>query len=99
MSDYDAGRDALARCQTALEASRRSFSHAEARFATGDIARIELLAAERLLHEAETACARAHATTAVQLVALYKAIGGGWDLPDAPTSKHVSIGATVGEGQ
>jgi hypothetical protein len=35
----------------------------------------------------------------VQLVALYKAIGGGWDLPDAPTSKHVSIGATVGEGQ
>ena len=99
LSDYDAGRDALARRQTALEASRRSFSHAEARFAAGDIARIELLAAERLLHEAETACARAHATTAVQLVALYKAIGGGWDLPDAPTSKHVSIGATVGEGQ
>src|SRR3546814_6211114 len=42
LSDYDAGRDALARRQTALDAARRSVGHAEARFAAGDIAGIEL---------------------------------------------------------
>lgn len=90
LSDYDAGLDTVARRQAALEASRRSLGHAEARFAAGDIARIELLAAQRLLHEAETAYARAHAATAVQLVAVYKAIGGGWNLSDAPSSAPVS---------
>src|SRR3546814_16775356 len=65
LSDYDAGRDALARRQTALDAARRSVGHAEARFAAGDIAGIELLAAERLLHEAETDCSR-HPDTARQ---------------------------------
>src|SRR3546814_11767808 len=38
LSDYDAGRDALARRQPALDAARRSVGHAEARFAAGDIA-------------------------------------------------------------
>src|SRR3546814_20092590 len=99
LSDYDAGRDALARRQTALDAARRSVGHAEARFAAGDIAGIELLAAERLLHEAETGCARAHPTKAVPLAALSKAICGGWALPAPPTSQHVSIGANAGEGQ
>jgi outer membrane protein TolC len=33
------------------------------------------------LHDAETAAARAHTSAAVQLVALYKALGGGWDAP------------------
>ena len=78
LGDYDAGLDALARRRAALEASRRSFGHSKARFAAGDISRLELLAAERLLHEAETAQIRQRAVTAVQLVALFKAIGGGW---------------------
>lgn len=90
LGDYNAGLDTVARRQAALDASRRSLGHAEARFAAGDIARVELLAAQRLLHEAETAYVRAHATTAVQLVAVYKAIGGGWDLSNAPSSAPVS---------
>src|SRR3546814_16240947 len=84
----DAGRDALARRQTALDAARRSVGHAEARFAAGDIAGIELLAAARFLHEDETACASEHATTAVQLMSLYKEIGGGWALRDAQPSQR-----------
>src|SRR3546814_13516711 len=87
---FRSGLDTVARRQAALDASRRSLGHAEARFAAGDIARVELLAAQRLLHEAETAYVRAHASTAVQLVALYTAIGGGWDLSNAPASAPVS---------
>src|SRR3546814_3127757 len=87
---YIAGLYTVALRQAALYASRRSLGHAEARFAAGDIARVELLSAQRLLHEAETAYVRAHATTAVQLVAVYKAIGGGWDLSNAPSSAPVS---------
>ena len=67
----------------ALDAARASYGHARARYAAGDIALVELLAAQRSLHEAETATARAHANAAVQLVALYKALGGGWDASTA----------------
>lgn len=79
LSDYHAGLDALGRRQAALKATRRSHDHAKARYAAGDIALVELLAAERVLYEAETANVHAHTTAAVQLVALYKALGGGWE--------------------
>ncbi|PLC52969.1 RND transporter [Pollutimonas nitritireducens] len=81
LSDYHAGLDTLSRRQATLEATRRSHNHAKVRYAAGDIALVELLAAERVLREAETANAHAHTTAAVQLVALYKALGGGWDAP------------------
>jgi len=83
LGDYHASLDTLQRRQVALDATRRSHGHAKARFAAGDIALVELLATERLLHEAETSSARARTTAAVQLVALYKALGGGWDAPAA----------------
>ncbi len=83
LGDYRASLDTLQRRQTARDATRRSHGHAKARFAAGDIALVELLATERLLHEAETSSARARAAAAVQLVALYKALGGGWDAPAA----------------
>lgn len=79
LGDYHAGLDTLERRREALGASRASHQHASARYAAGDIALIELLAAERMLHEAEIQAARAHTSAAVQLVALYKALGGGWD--------------------
>jgi len=81
MGDYRAGLETLERRSMALAASRASHAHAKARYAAGDIALVELLAAERSLYEAETATARAHTSAAVQLVALYKALGGGWDAP------------------
>jgi NodT family efflux transporter outer membrane factor (OMF) lipoprotein len=81
LGDYHGGLDALTRRQTALDAARASQGHARTRYAAGDIALVELLAAQRSLHEAETAVARAHTGAALQLVALYKALGGGWDAP------------------
>ncbi len=81
LGDYHAGLDTLERRQLALQASRRSHGHASTRYAAGDIARVELLAAERLLFEAETASVHAHTAAAIELVVLYKALGGGWNAP------------------
>jgi NodT family efflux transporter outer membrane factor (OMF) lipoprotein len=87
LGDYHAGLDTLARRHAALGASRRNHAHARARYAAGDIALIELLAAERMLHEAETAAVNARTSAAMQLVALYKALGGGWSEPPASPRK------------
>ena len=74
----------------ALDAARTSYGHAKARYAAGDIALVELLAAQRGLHEAETAAARAHTNAAVQLVALYKALGGGWEAATARSANDAT---------
>ncbi|HJW07028.1 MAG TPA: TolC family protein, partial [Rhodanobacter sp.] len=73
------GLDAVRLQQTALDAARRSYAHAQARYAAGDIALSELLAEERVLRDAEDGYARTHTAAAIDLVALYKALGGGWD--------------------
>jgi len=78
LTRYNFGLAALERQQAALTAARRSYGYAEIRYRAGDISLIELLAAERALRDAEDAHARTHTQTATQLVALYKALGGGW---------------------
>lgn len=83
LADYRAGLGTLERRWAALEASRVNHGHAKVRYAAGDIALVELLATERAMHLAETAAVRAHAHAAVQLVSLYKALGGGWAAPAA----------------
>lgn len=83
LSDYHAGLDTLGRRWVSLSASARSRDHAKARYEAGDISLVELLAAERLLYEAATSTVRAHTDAAVRLVALYKALGGGWEAPTA----------------
>ncbi|MCZ2089064.1 MAG: efflux transporter outer membrane subunit [Burkholderiales bacterium] len=94
LGDYHASLDTLERRRVALDATRRSHDHAKARYAAGDIALIELLAAERLLRVAETAAVRARTDAAIQLAALYKALGGGWDAPaTAPTVAAAGSGA------
>ncbi|HNS00001.1 MAG TPA: TolC family protein [Planctomycetota bacterium] len=79
LGDYRFGLETLERRRAAVAAGRRSREHAQARYAAGDIALMELLAAERLLREAEAAAARAATEAAMQLAALYKALGGGWE--------------------
>ena len=86
LSDYQAGLASLALRKQALEASQRSYAHAQARYAAGDIALVELLTIERALHDSEALNTRAHTTAAIQLVALYKALGGGWDAPDTSSA-------------
>ncbi|MGN6707050.1 efflux transporter outer membrane subunit [Rhodanobacter lindaniclasticus] len=79
LGDYRLGLDAVQRQQAAADAARRSYAHAQARYAAGDIALTDLLAEERVLHDAEDGYARTHTAAAIDLVALFKALGGGWD--------------------
>lgn len=64
--------------RAALASARRSYGHAERRFQLGDIALADLLEAELSLQQAEDAYAQTHTAAAVDLIALYKALGGGW---------------------
>lgn len=79
LSDYRLGLDAVQRQRAALDAARRSYAHVQTRYAAGDIALADLLAEERVLRDAEDAYARTHTAAAIDLVALFKALGGGWD--------------------
>lgn len=79
LSDYKLGLDAVQRQRAAVEAARRSYAHMQMRFKAGDIALTDLLAEERVLRDAEEAYVRTHTATTIDLIALFKALGGGWD--------------------
>jgi len=79
LTRYNLGLEALARQQTAVAAARRSYGFASDRYRSGDISLLELLDAERGLRSAEEGYAQTHTTVATELVALYKALGGGWE--------------------
>ncbi len=98
LNDYRGGLDTLDRRSMALDAARAGYRHSSARYAAGDASLVELLAAQRTLHDAEAAAARAHAGAATQLVALYKALGGGWEAPAASSRSAIpqrDAGATA----
>ena len=78
LSRYHLDLEALERQGRALAAARRSHELAEIRYHAGDIALLDLLDAERVLRNAELAYARMHRMAATDLVALFKALGGGW---------------------
>ena len=78
LTRYRLGLDALDRQRASIDAARRSYGFSMDRYEAGDISLLELLDAERALREAESAYARTHTAVATELVALYKALGGGW---------------------
>jgi NodT family efflux transporter outer membrane factor (OMF) lipoprotein len=78
LTRYRLGLDALERQGAAVDAARLSYGFSNDRYRAGDISLLELLDAERALREAESAYARTHTAAATDLVALYKALGGGW---------------------
>jgi NodT family efflux transporter outer membrane factor (OMF) lipoprotein len=78
LTRYNSGLIALDRQEAAVTAARRAYGYANDRYRGGDISLLELLEAERTLHGAEDAYARTHTLAATSLVALFKALGGGW---------------------
>ena len=79
LSRYHYDLLSLEQQDVAVAAAKRSHELAELRYRGGDIALIELLDAERSLRNAETAYARTHRLAETDLVALFKALGGGWE--------------------
>jgi multidrug efflux system outer membrane protein len=67
------------------------------RYEGGVTSYLEVLDTERQLFDAELNLARAKLGEALSIVALYRALGGGWQEP-APSPEPVAAGAGAGEG-
>jgi NodT family efflux transporter outer membrane factor (OMF) lipoprotein len=78
LSNYRLALESVQAQGAVLASARRTYRHSEARFKFGDISLGDLLETERTVREAEDGFARTHTEAAVDLVALYKALGGGW---------------------
>ncbi len=74
-------REREAALETAAVEARRAFALAEAQYRGGAIDLLALLDAQRTLFSAEDALAGARLDRLLGLVALYRAMGGGWSAP------------------
>lgn len=81
LTRYHLSLDSVERREQAVGAAQRNHAYAKTRYQAGDANLLELLDAERTLHDAEAAHARTHTRAATDLVALFKALGGGWQPP------------------
>lgn len=78
LTRYNLGLVALDQQGAAVDAARRSYELADDRYRAGDISLLELLDSERTLRSAESVYAQTHTRAATDLIALFKALGGGW---------------------
>lgn len=90
LTRYNLGLVALAHQATSVAAARRNYGFADMRYRAGEISLLELLVAERELRAAESDYALTHTRAATNLVALFKALGGGWQYGDDSGSSSVS---------
>lgn len=84
LSRQQARRDSL---KTSSEASEEAARLARERFEDGAADFLAVLDAERTMLQAQDRLARSETDTATALVALYKALGGGWELAGAVASQ------------
>jgi multidrug efflux system outer membrane protein len=77
-------RDSLAHVSAAAEASATAAQLARTRYEGGYVDFLEVLDAERTQLEAEDRLAQSRTETATSLIAVYKALGGGWEQAPLP---------------
>jgi multidrug efflux system outer membrane protein len=73
----------IAALQKAVEAQQLSLSLSAERWRKGLSAYLDVLTAERALFQAQRELVDSQAKNSSQLVALYKALGGGWRIGEA----------------
>ena len=78
LTRYRHGLEALERQTAAVDAARRNREYARLRHEAGETPLFDLLDADRSLARARETHARTHTDVATSLVALFKALGGGW---------------------
>jgi outer membrane protein TolC len=61
--------------------NRRSLELAESLYQNGRVSYLDVLDARRSLYASDDALASSEQSIAVDLIALYKALGGGWEIP------------------
>lgn len=79
ISNYTAERDRLDQLGIALQASRRAVDLATQRYQRGLTDFLNVLDAQRQLYDLQDQAAVAQEAVLVQFIALYKALGGGWE--------------------
>ena len=82
VSSYGAEQVRLHALQQAAEANQHSLSLARQRYQAGLSSFLDVLDAERRLYASQTEVARSSVTIGTNLIAIYKALGGGWNLED-----------------
>jgi len=87
-------RDALAHVADSARASDTAAQLARARFDGGIIDFLEVLDAERTQLEAQDRLAQTRTDTATSLIAVYKALGGGWQDAPLPRRTPVAVAST-----
>ena len=80
LSDHAASRDRLTQVEVAAQSSRTAAGLAHARYERGVSDFLQVLDAERTQLEIEERYALSRTEAATSLVAVYKALGGGWEL-------------------
>jgi len=71
----------------AVHQNRRALDLADGLYKNGRVTFLDVLDARRTLYASEDQLALSNQSVTLDLIALYKALGGGWEmLPQAPTS-------------
>jgi NodT family efflux transporter outer membrane factor (OMF) lipoprotein len=79
LTRLEGDRARVARLRAAVAAADDAADTTRVRYRNGLVAQLEVLEAQQAALDARDALAQAEATAALDLVALYKALGGGWD--------------------
>jgi NodT family efflux transporter outer membrane factor (OMF) lipoprotein len=79
LAAFDADQDRRLELDQAVSASREALALARERYQSGVANFIDVLDAERSLQQSESGQIDAVTATSVDLVALYRALGGGWE--------------------
>jgi NodT family efflux transporter outer membrane factor (OMF) lipoprotein len=80
LAGYLRARDALVSAQSAADAARRSVDLAFVQYREGAVDFQRVLDAQRSLLEEENTLTDVRSSVATNLIALYKALGGGWEI-------------------
>jgi NodT family efflux transporter outer membrane factor (OMF) lipoprotein len=78
VSSYGAEQVRLRALKRSAEANEHSLSLAQQRYRAGLSSFLDVLDAERRLYASQTEVARSSVTISTNLIAIYKALGGGW---------------------
>jgi NodT family efflux transporter outer membrane factor (OMF) lipoprotein len=93
--DYAAQQDRLARLSEALIASQRAVTLANERYTRGLTDFLNVVDAERQEYDIEEQYSDAQVAVAGQFIALYRALGGGWEKYQALPPVHVPQPAII----
>jgi outer membrane protein TolC len=81
VSSYETEQVRLKSLERAATANGNSLSLARQRYQAGLSSFLEVLDSERRLYASQTEVVRSSVMISTDLIAVYKSIGGGWDVP------------------